>query len=653
MRSAEVRGAADSAPALAAHVKGLPAAPGVYLWKDAGGAILYVGKARSLRSRVRSYLQPLDRLDAKVRALMRKVADVEVIVTDTEVEALILEATLVKRHQPKYNIQLKDDKAFPYLRISWEEPFPRLLLARRPSVGGSRYFGPYPRVGAVHETIRLLRRVFPIRNCTNQKFKNAARPCLEYHIGRCQAPCQALVDPDTYRQNVRRMERVLEGRSDEVVSDLTRQLTAAAAALEFERAAELRDQVRALEALQEQQKVAGGAGRELDAVAWAAAGNGAEVQVFMVRDGRLQGREGFQLEGLEGLADGSDGELARAFLTQYYERAQRVPREILVPVAPHDASLLEEWLTARRGQRVHIRVPERGEKRRLLDMVRDNAVWARDEALRRQAVGERDRGQALLEIQHSLGLAALPTRMECYDISNTQGTESVASMVVFVNGAPDKSQYRRFRIRTVVGANDFASMAEVLTRRFEHQALAEASDDPQVRRFAAWPQLVVVDGGKGQLSTAVAALSRMNVDVPIFGLAKQHEWLYAPDSPDPIVLDMNSAGLKLLRHLRDEAHRFAITFHRQLRTKRNLRSLLDDVPGIGPTRKRQLLRVYATVDAIAAADVEELSQVSGMTARAAQSLKQHLGRLAAPTASSARPQGATPEAAEAADAERT
>ncbi len=647
MSSAEPRGAADHAPALAAQVRGLPAAPGVYLWKDAVGAILYVGKARSLRQRVRSYLQPFDRLDAKVRALMRKVADVEVIVTDTEVEALILEATLVKRHQPKYNIQLKDDKAFPYLRISWEESFPRLLLARRPSVEGSRYFGPYPRVGAVHETIRLLRRVFPIRNCTNQKFKNAARPCLEYHIGRCQAPCQALVDPDAYRRNVRRMERVLEGRSDEVVSDLTRQLTAAAAALEFERAAELRDQVRALTVLQEQQKVAGGAGRELDAVAWAAAGNGAEVQVFMVRDGRLQGREGFQLEGLEGLADGSESELSRAFLTQYYERAQRVPREILVPVAPSDAPLLEEWLTARRGQRVHIRVPERGEKRRLLEMVGENAVWARDEALRRQAVGERDRGQALLQIQHSLGLLRLPTRMECYDISNTQGTESVASMVVFVNGAPDKSQYRRFRIRTVVGANDFASMAEVLTRRFEHQALAEASDDPQVKRFAAWPDLVVVDGGKGQLSSAVAALQRMQVDVPIFGLAKQHEWLYAPESPDPIVLDMNSAGLKLLRHLRDEAHRFAITFHRQLRTKRNLRSLLDDVPGIGPTRKRQLLKAYATVDAMAAADVADLAQVPGMTVAAAESLKEHFRRLEALAGSSASPTGASGEGSEA------
>ena len=647
MSSAEARGAADNAPALAAHVSGLPAAPGVYLWKDEAGTILYVGKARSLRQRVRSYLQPFERLDAKVRALMRKVADVEVIVTDTEIEALILEATLVKRHQPKYNIQLKDDKAFPYLRISWEESFPRLLLARRPSVEASRYFGPYPRVGAVHETIRLLRRVFPIRNCTNQKFKNAARPCLEYHIGRCQAPCQALVDPDAYRRNVRRMERVLEGRSDEVVSDLTRQLTAAAAALEFERAAELRDQVRALTVLQEQQKVAGGAGRELDAVAWAAAGNGAEVQVFMVRDGRLQGREGFQLEGLEGLADGSESELSRAFLTQYYERAQRVPREILVPVAPSDAPLLEEWLTARRGQRVHIRVPERGEKRRLLEMVGENAVWARDEALRRQAVGERDRGQALLQIQHSLGLLRLPTRMECYDISNTQGTESVASMVVFVNGAPDKSQYRRFRIRTVVGANDFASMAEVLTRRFEHQALAEASDDPQVKRFAAWPDLVVVDGGKGQLSSAVAALQRMQVDVPIFGLAKQHEWLYAPESPDPIVLDMNSAGLKLLRHLRDEAHRFAITFHRQLRTKRNLRSLLDDVPGIGPTRKRQLLKAYATVDAMAAADVADLAQVPGMTVAAAESLKEHFRRLEALAGSSASPTGASGEGSEA------
>lgn len=619
----ETLAAGGTPAALREHVASFPAAPGVYLWKDATGTILYVGKARSLRQRVRSYLQPLDRLDAKVRALMRRVADVEVIVTDTEVEALILEATLVKRHQPKYNIQLKDDKAFPYLRISWEEDFPRLLIARRPSVDGSRYFGPYPRVGAVHETIRLLRRVFPIRNCTNQKFRNAARPCLEYHIGRCQAPCQALVDRDAYRETVRRVERFLEGRSDEVVADLTQQLNQAAAALEFERAAELRDQVRAIEALQEQQKVATGAGRELDAVHWAAAGNGAEVQVFMVRDGRLVGREAFKLEGLEGLADGSDAQVARAFLTQYYERSQHIPKEILVPVRPEDDELLEQWLTERRGTRVHVRVPERGEKRRLLDMVGDNAVWARDEALRRQAVGERDREQALLEIQHSLGLPRRPQRMECYDISNTQGTESVASMVVFVNGAPDKSQYRRFRIRTVVGANDFASMAEVLRRRFQHQALAEASEDPQLKRFAAWPDLVVVDGGKGQLSSAVAALAEIGVNVPIFGLAKQHEWLYAPESPDPIVLDMSSAGLKLLRHLRDEAHRFAITFHRQLRTRRNLRSLLDDVPGIGPTRKRALLRKFATLDAVRGADVEELARVPGMTHRAAESLKRY------------------------------
>jgi excinuclease ABC subunit C len=610
---------------LAARVKTLPDAPGVYLWKDEGGGILYVGKARSLRQRVRSYLQPPDRLDAKVRALMRRAADVEVIVTDTEVEALILESTLVKRHQPKYNIQLKDDKAFPYLRISWEEAYPRLLIARRPSHTGSRYFGPYPRVGAVHETIRLLRRVFPIRNCSNQKFKNVTRPCLEFHIGRCGGPCCGLVEQEAYRATMKRVERFLDGHSDEVVADLTNQLEDAAAALEFERAAELRDQVRAIQVLQEQQKVAGGAGRDLDAVHWAAAGNGAEVQVFMVRDGRLQGREGFRLEGLEGLADGSDGEVARAFLTQYYERSPHVPKEILVPVRPRDAALLERWLSDRRGGRVYIRVPERGEKKRLIEMVAENAVWARDEALRRQAVGERDREQALLEIQHSLGLPRRPERMECYDISNTQGTESVASMVVFVNGVPDKSQYRRFRIRTVVGANDFASMAEVLTRRFQHQALAAESDDPQLKRFAAWPDLVVVDGGKGQLSSAVAALAKIDVEVPIFGLAKQHEWLYAPESSDPIVLDMDSAGLKLLRHLRDEAHRFAITFHRQLRTRRNLRSLLDDVPGIGPARKRALLARFPNLDAVRAASVEDLIAVPGMTRRAAEALRSHFG----------------------------
>jgi excinuclease ABC subunit C len=602
-------------------VRDLPEHPGCYLMKDRQDHVLYVGKARSLRQRVRSYFQDAGRLQPKVRALMRHVADVEVILTDTEVEALILEATLVKRYQPKYNIQLKDDKAYPYLRITWEEDFPRLLLARRPAETGSRYFGPYPRASAVHETIRLLRRIFPIRNCTNQKFRNAARPCLEFHIKRCQAPCQQWVDRETYRETLRQVERFLEGHAEEVLADLTRQLKDAAAALEFERAAELRDQIRAIEAIHTQQKVASTAGRELDAIAWAVAGRDAFVQVFTVRGGRLTGREAFQLEGVE---QRGDDEIARAFLMQYYERAREVPREILVPTEPEDGQTLRAWLTAKRGGAIQLRVPRRGEKARLLEMVRHNAETARDEAERRLTVQDREREEALLGIQHALGLERVPRRMECYDISNTQGTESVASMVVFTDGVPDKSQYRRFRIRSVEGPNDFQSMAEVIRRRFLHQRLAEEAGHPGMGRFAESPDLVIVDGGKGQLSAAVKVLDELGLTVPIFGLAKQHEWLFQPGSPDPIVLDLRSPALKMIRYLRDEAHRFAITYHRSLRGKRNLSSLLEEVPGIGPSRRRALLTHFGSLDAIRAASLDELAKVPGMTQKAAETVKEYL-----------------------------
>ena len=602
---------------LLAKVRNLPDRPGVYLMKDADDVILYIGKALSLRSRVRSYFQDPSRLLTKVAALMRHVADLEVIVTDTEVEALILEATLVKRHQPKYNIHLKDDKAYPYLRITWEEPFPRLLVARRPADDGGRYFGPFPRAGTVRETIRLLRRVFPIRNCGNQKFKTTPRPCLEYHIGRCQGPCHDLVTQEEYRGNIKRVERLLDGHGDEVMDDLRQRLEDAAEALEFEKAAELRDQLKAVEAITAPQKVASTAGRELDAINWAVFGPTALVHVFTVRDGRLVGRQQLELKGVE---DWSDVEIVHAFLTQYYQNARIVPREVLLPAAPEDQGAMERWLSERRGRSVHLTVPRRGEKARLLAMVGQNAEWSRDEARRRVEIKEDDRADALLGIQHSLGLDALPKRMECYDISNTQGTESVASMVVFTDGRPDKSQYRRFKIRTVEGPDDFSSMAEVIRRRFTHREIAEQQDRPDLKRFAQFPDLVIVDGGRGQLSAAVAVLEEIGVNVPIFGLAKQHEWLFQPGSPEPIILDWDSAALKLLRHLRDEAHRFAITFHRKLRTRRNLRSLLDDIPGIGPKRKRALLAAYPNLDAIRSASDEELAQVPGMTSKAAEAV---------------------------------
>ncbi|MBX5467376.1 MAG: excinuclease ABC subunit UvrC [Firmicutes bacterium] len=614
----------EVAPALAERLASLPERPGVYLMKDAQGVILYVGKAVNLKNRVRSYFHESARSQPKVAAMMRHVQDLEIIATDTEVEALILEATLVKQHQPRYNIRLKDDKAYPYLRLTWEEEYPRLLVARRPARDGSRYFGPYTRAQSVHDTIRLLRKIFPIRNCTNQKFKNQTRPCLEYYIKRCQAPCQGMVDRERYRAMMAEVEWFLEGRTDEVVRDLRRRLEEEAEALRFERAAELRDQIRAVEEITAQQKVAHAAGRSLDAIAWVVEGGEAFVQIFTVREGRLKGRESLTLDGVEGVGDDA---IARALILQFYARTTDIPPEILLAAEPEEAPSLKAWLAERAGGRVALRVPRRGEKAELLRMVRQNAELARDEAARRRQTRDADREEGLLVLQHSLGLPTLPRRIECYDISNTQGQESVASMVVFRDGRPDKSQYRRFRIAGVVGPNDFASMAEVIRRRFRYLAAGAAEGEPRAAKFAERPDLVVVDGGPGQVAYAARVLEELGFgSVPLFGLAKEHEWLYAPGQKAPIILDRRSPGLKLLQQVRDEAHRFALGFHRQLRTRRNLRSMLDDVPGIGPKRKRVLLRHYRDVEAMAQAPVEELAQLPGMTARAAEALKAYLNQ---------------------------
>ncbi len=625
--------AAERSPELDEKLKSLPSDPGVYLLKDAEGQVLYVGKAVVLKNRVRSYFQAPERLAPKVRAMMRHVVDLEYIVTSTEVEALILEATLIKQMKPHYNIRLKDDKAYPYLRLTWEEDFPRLLIARKPGHDGSRYFGPYPRAQAVRDTIRLLRKIFPIRNRTNQKFKNAARPCLGYHIGHCQGPCQDLVSRVAYRQMMEQVEQFLEGRADEVERDLVKKMGEAADNMEFERAAELRNQVQAIREVREPQKVAAGTERELDAIAWAVDGDEAVVQVFRVRKGRLTGREALTLSGVEGSGEAA---LAEAFLTQYYANAQEVPPELLLQAVPDNVGQMGEWLRERRGGAVSIRVPQRGEKAQLLAMVRKNAEMARDEGLRRQERQEAHVQEGLLGLQHALGLSSIPHRMECYDISNTQGTESVASMVVFTDGKPDKSQYRRFKIKTVEGPNDFASMYEVIGRRFRHRELAE--DNPNLKRFAQTPDLVIIDGGRGQLGYAARAMRELGVgDIAVFGLAKQHEWLFEPDGPNPIILDRDSEALKMLQHLRDEAHRFAITFHRQLRTRRNLKSLLDDVPGIGPKRKKTLLRAYPDLQAIQAATVEDLGHLPGMSKAAAESVLTYLRRQETPAAERSEP----------------
>ena len=611
----------------------LPDHPGVYLFRDAEGQILYVGKAISLRNRVRSYFQAGRGLEAKTQVLVALVADMEVILTDSEVEALILENNLIKRHQPKYNIRLRDDKQYPSLRLDLGAAWPRLEVVRRPADDGARYFGPYPHAAAVRDTMDTLRRVFPFRSCSDRRLRQP-HPCLYYHIHRCVAPCIGAVTPQAYRQMAGELEQFLDGRGEAVLTRLQGRMEEAAEALRFEEAAELRDRLAALRSVLEKQKVqvVGGAERDVLAVASGPDGDAA-VQVFHFREGQLAGRDGFLLSGSEG-AD--EGEVLSAFLGQFYGGGAPVPREILLSAGLPEPAATVEMLRARRGGAVDLHVPQRGAKRALIDLVRRNAeeylaaeAWRRERS--RQAVTA-----ALEEIRDALGLVAIPQRIECYDNSNLQGTHPVSAMVVFIEGLPRKAEYRKFNVRTVVGPDDFATMREVLGRRFA-RALGERRDlaaaDPEgevpatVRGFAQLPDLVIIDGGRGQLSSARQAMRALGVgDIPTFGLAKENEWLFAEDSAAPIILPRGSGGLHLLQRLRDEAHRFGLGFHRQLRGRAAVRSLLDDVPGIGSKRRQALLRAFPSLDAIRAAGVEQLAHVPGMNRSAAEEVLAYLAR---------------------------
>ncbi len=612
----------------------LPDHPGVYLFKGEDGEILYVGKAVSLRNRVRSYFQSGRGLEAKTQALVAMVCDLEVILTDSEVEALILENNLIKRHQPKYNIRLRDDKQYPSLRLDLQSPWPRLEVVRRPADDGARYFGPYPHAAAVRDTIDTLRRVFPFRSCSDRRLRQP-QPCLYYHIHRCGAPCIGAVTPEHYRQMAVELEQFLDGHGDQVLARLGTRMREASAALRFEEAAELRDRLGALRSVLEKQKVQVAGGGERDALAVATGPGGeAAVQIFHFREGQLAGRDGFLLAGSEGAAE---GEILEAFLGQFYGGGAPVPREILLPAQVPDPEAAQGLLRGRRGGAVRLAVPARGAKRALIDLVRRNAeeflaaeAWRRERS--REAVTA-----ALEELREALRLPAIPHRIECYDNSNLQGTHPVSAMVVFIDGLPRKAEYRKFHVRTVEGPDDFATMREVLTRRFARARAAQDARTPGERLpagaqgFAELPDLVIIDGGRGQLSSAHTAMRELDVaHIPTFGLAKENEWLFAEDGPDPIILPRGSAGLHLLQRVRDEAHRFGLGFHRQLRGRAAVRSLLDDVPGIGAKRRQALLRAFPSLDAMRAAGVEALARVPGMTRGAAEDVVRHLAALDVP-----------------------
>ena len=585
-------------------LKLLPDNPGVYIMKDAAGKIIYVGKAVVLKNRVRQYFQSQRNHTPKVRAMVAKVADFEFIMTASEVEALILECNLIKKHRPRYNISLKDDKSYPYVKVTLQADFPRVFLTHRILKDGARYFGPYTNVTAVHESLKLLRRLFPLRNCKTLQ----DRPCLEYHIKRCLAPCAGKISKEEYDGMIRSVLLFLEGRTADVEKELEYRMKKAAEAYHFELAARLRDQLAAVKKVAEKQNIVTGAGDQ-DAIGMARSEIGVCVQVFFIRSGKMIGREHFLLQGSE---DESDEALLAAFLQQYYHRATFIPREILLPMKLTEAALLETWLAEKKGAKVQLLVPQRGTKHDIVAMAASNAEkFLSDEAARIRQANAQTLG-AVEELGRYLGLKNPPNRMECFDISHIQGSETVASMVVFEGGLPKKSDYRRFKINSTEGKpDDFLSMREVTQRRY--------GDLPE----SELPDLIVIDGGKGQLSSALEIIRGAgHKDVPVVGLAKQFELVFREGESDPVVLPRHSQALYLIERIRDEAHRFAITYHRNLRGKRNLVSVLDHIVGIGPARRKSLWSTFGTIAKIKAASVDELAQAPGMNRPAAEAVYQ-------------------------------
>jgi excinuclease ABC subunit C len=607
----------------------LPSKPGCYLMKDAAGTVIYVGKAVRLKERVRSYFHADLSHDNKTRRLAREVADIEWILVGSELEALILEMNLIKKHRPKYNVRLKDDKRYPYIKIHWQDDFPKVTVTRLMQEDGARYFGPYTSAWAVHQTLDVLRRVFPYLTCDRQITGTDARACLYYDICLCLGPCIGAVNRDQYRQMIADLQDFLDGHAEPVLARVQREMEQAAEQLNFERAAALRDKIKALQVVIERQKVVFPPDyKDSDVLALARADGEACVQVFFIRGGKLIGREYFVLEGTEDVAD---AEVMTQFVKQFYTEAASVPQQLLLPEQIEEARIIQEWMRSRRGgEKVEIFVPQEGQPQELVQMAAENAAETLAALRARWQADTHRQEQALAELQQALGLAGPPNRIECYDISNTQGTASVGSMVVFSQGVPDKKLYRRFNIQSVSGPDDFASMEEVLTRRFKRwQAAAEAALQPGARldeSFAHLPDLLIVDGGKGQLGRAVAVLEKVGLagQVAVIGLAKQEEEIFFPGRAAPLRLPRHSQGLYLLQRIRDEAHRFAITAHRTRRSKQGLASTLDSIPGVGPARRKSLLKHFGSVDKIREATLEELTAVPGITPALAETIKANL-----------------------------
>jgi excinuclease ABC subunit C len=603
----------------------IPDLPGAYLYRDADGRVVYVGKARSLRKRIASYFGKPQH--PRTAAMLDSAASVEWIVASTEVDALMLEYNLIQEHRPRFNIRYRDDKSYPYLALTVGERWPRAQVMRGAKRKNVRYFGPYGHAWAIRETLDALTRVFPVRTCSNAFFDQRARakrPCLYYDIGRCAGPCVPEVTgvtEESYRGHVDALADFLAGNARPVLGRLEREMGEASGRREYERAAKLRDQLGAARRAMESQEMVLTQPEDLDIVGLAEDDLEAAFQVFFVRGGRVMGRKGWVVDRVEEL---DRAQLVGSFLEQLYMERQEVPPRVLVPTVPADADLIESWLADRRGSRVRVAIPERGAKRKLLEVVGRNASEAFHRHKLKRASDFGARSRALSELAAQLGLPQAPLRIECFDISNLGPTDTVASMVVFEDGLPKRSDYRRFEIKEVRGQDDFASMEEVIRRRFTR--LQREKDEPEGgrRRFSYPPGLVVIDGGRGQLSAATRALRDVGYHVPAIGLAKRLEEVYFPDSPDPLLIPRGSEALFVLQHIRDEAHRFAVTYHRQKRERRALQSPLDDIPGVGPTRKRALLKRFGSLARVRAAEPAAIAQTPGIGSELARSIHDHL-----------------------------
>ncbi len=583
-------------------VSHLPTTPGVYLWHDKYNRIIYVGKAINLRNRVRSYVRQDANRAPKVTAMMRRAVDVEIIQTKTEMEALILENTLIKEHHPKYNIMLRDDKTYPYIKVSVQEDFPRVYMTRRMERDEAKYFGPFTDVTAVHQVLKLLRLYYPLRTCRSMKVD---RPCLQYHMHYCEAPCVGLVKAEKYRTYIDEVVQLFEGKHTPLLDTIQKKMEDAAEQLKFEQAARYRDQLTSIGKIQEKQRMVTQRG-DLDVLGIAMEGNLACVQLLFIRGGRLLGRENYFVN-----TEGDEAEIIMTeFIKQYYGSTTFIPKELLLPMESSEQQLFTEWFTDMKGQNVDISVPQRGYKKDMINMAHENAQTFLNER-RRQWQHEIDKtGGAVKRLAEVLDLPRLPERMECFDISHTQGAETVASMVVFEGGKPAKKEYRRFKLKTTQGKpDDFKSMAEIMERRYGNE-----TDWPM-------PDLIVIDGGKGQLNAALPLIRQVGVvDVPVISLAKRIEEVFVEGKSDSIILSHHTPELQLLQQIRDEAHRFAITYHRKLRGKRNLESILDHIEGIGPKRRQALWKEFGTLEKMKEASVEELEQVESMNRKSAQTL---------------------------------